>query len=69
MPVLIRHLWQFKTVVFLHWCLICVVLLNRVNLKIPIIYHPVQNIDSKKFCEYNPYLLAAVAKMIRALTK
>ena len=21
-PVLIRHLWQFKTVVFLHWCLI-----------------------------------------------
>ncbi len=20
--VLIRHLWQFKTVVFLHWCLI-----------------------------------------------
>ena len=26
-PVLIRHLWQLKTVVFLHWCLICVVLL------------------------------------------
>jgi hypothetical protein len=22
-PVLIRHLWQLKTVVFLHWCLIC----------------------------------------------
>jgi hypothetical protein len=22
-PVLIRHLWQFKEVVFLHWCLIC----------------------------------------------
>ncbi len=20
-PVLIRHLWQLKTVVFLHWCL------------------------------------------------
>jgi hypothetical protein len=22
-PVLIRHLWQLKTVVFLHWCQIC----------------------------------------------
>ena len=27
-PVLIRHLWQLKTVVFLHWCLICAALLN-----------------------------------------
>jgi hypothetical protein len=27
-PVLIRHLWQFKTIVFLHWCLICAVLLH-----------------------------------------
>ncbi len=26
-PVFIRHLWQLKTVVFLHWCLICAVLL------------------------------------------
>ncbi len=26
-PVLIRHLWQIKTVVFLHWCLIGAVLL------------------------------------------
>ncbi len=25
--MLIRHLWQLKTVVFSHWCLICVVLL------------------------------------------
>jgi len=22
-PVFIKHLWQLKTVVFLHWCLIC----------------------------------------------
>jgi hypothetical protein len=28
-PVLIRHLWQLKTVVFLHWCLIHAVLLNE----------------------------------------
>ncbi len=29
-PVLIRHLWQLKTVVFLHWCLIiCAVPLNK----------------------------------------
>jgi hypothetical protein len=27
-PVLIKHLWQFKTVVFLHWCLIRSVLLG-----------------------------------------
>ncbi len=26
-PGLIRHLWQLKTVVFLHWCLICAILL------------------------------------------
>jgi hypothetical protein len=26
-PVLIRHLWQLKTAVFLNWCLICFVLL------------------------------------------
>ncbi len=26
-PVLIKHLWQLKTVVFLHWCLICALLL------------------------------------------
>ncbi len=26
-PVLIRHLWQLKAAVFLHWCLICPVLL------------------------------------------
>ena len=38
--VLIKHMWQLKTVVFLHWCLICavpfslrsVVLLNVVAL-------------------------------------
>jgi len=28
-PVLIRHLWQLKTAVFLHWCLIRVVLFNQ----------------------------------------
>jgi hypothetical protein len=27
-PGLIRHLWHLKTVVFLHWCLICAVLLD-----------------------------------------
>jgi len=27
-PVLIRHLWQLKTVVFLHWYRICAVLLH-----------------------------------------
>jgi hypothetical protein len=27
-PELIRHLWQLKTVVFLHWCLIRAVILR-----------------------------------------
>ncbi len=31
-PVLIRHLWQLKTVVFLHQCLICAVLLQTRNI-------------------------------------
>ncbi len=26
-PVLMRHLWQLKTIVFLHCCLICALLL------------------------------------------
>ena len=30
-PVLIRHLWQLKTVVFLHWCLICAVVCSIRN--------------------------------------
>ncbi len=29
MLVLIRHLWQLKTVVFLHWCLIQAGLFQR----------------------------------------
>jgi len=29
---LIRHLWQLKTFVFLHWCLICAVLLDQLGL-------------------------------------
>ncbi len=28
-PVLNRYLWQLKTVVFLHWCLICALLLIK----------------------------------------
>ncbi len=30
-PLLIRHLWQLKTIVFLHWCLICVIPLCQVS--------------------------------------
>jgi len=31
-PMLITHLWQLETVVFLHWCLICAVLLPNKQL-------------------------------------
>jgi hypothetical protein len=43
--VLIRHLWQLKTVVFLHWCIICTVLLKKIpfnlieNLKKNVLKH------------------------------
>ncbi len=30
-PVLIRHLWQLETVVFLHWCLLCAILLRKID--------------------------------------
>jgi hypothetical protein len=30
-PGLFRHLWHLKTVVFLHWCLICAALLTLMN--------------------------------------
>ncbi len=43
-PVLIKHLLQFKTVVFLHWCLICAVLLlrylNKLVFATAIHFHP-----------------------------
>ncbi len=31
-PVLIRYLWHLKTVVFLHWCLKCALLLADTGL-------------------------------------
>jgi hypothetical protein len=38
-PVLIRHLWQLRTVVFLHCCLICTVLMpNNMSSKNPKCY-------------------------------
>jgi hypothetical protein len=43
-PLLIRHLWQFKTVAFLDWCLICSVLLTiSVFFKFPLNYKNVEN--------------------------
>ncbi len=37
--VLIRHLWQLKTVVFLHWCLICAVSRHLWQLKTVVFLH------------------------------
>ena len=34
-PELIRHLWQLKTVVFLHWCLVHAVLMGRLGANTP----------------------------------
>ncbi len=64
-PVLIRHLWQHKTVVFIHWCLICAVLF--------LIY------GRKKFYNHGPglmkistlsdVLLLAVLAAVRSFTR
>jgi hypothetical protein len=35
-PELIRNLWQLKTAVFLHWCLICAVPLNVFQFIMPL---------------------------------
>jgi hypothetical protein len=40
-PVLIRHLWQLKTVVSLHWCLMHTVLLWQPFLPRPLWRHDI----------------------------
>ncbi len=27
--MIIRHLWQLKTIVFMHWCLLCAVSIGK----------------------------------------
>ncbi len=50
--VLIRHQWQLKTVVFLHWCLICNVPLLKTN---RLTYSSDQSLTKKKrFLELSP---------------
>ncbi len=56
-PGLIRHLWQIKTVVFLHWCLICAVLL-WVPLK-----------DALKYCSYQLAWTHSTLKVFLALSR
>ncbi len=48
---LIRHLWQLKTVVFLHWCLICTVPLGRLR-SCPTLWLQIRarDKDSSLFC-------------------
>jgi hypothetical protein len=54
---LIRHLWQLKTVVFMHWCLICALLLNpsckvgNCNIDVFIFWHQFQ-IMRMKFTKF-----------------
>ncbi len=40
-PALIRHLWQLKTVVFLHWCLICSAFFCQIHVKLKIFFFSV----------------------------
>ncbi len=62
-PVLIRHLWQLKIVVFLHWCLINALLLSLVTLLfvIPLKWCPLLSMNYKNvlfhcFRQVKPFL-------------
>jgi hypothetical protein len=48
-PELMRHLWQLKTSVFLHWCLICAVPLQLIvpYSNIFIMTQPAMGLNSK----------------------
>ncbi len=46
-PVLIIHLWQLKTVVFLHWFLIRAVLSNYILTLLQFQHRDLQNNDTK----------------------
>jgi len=50
-PVLIIHMWQFNTVVFLHWCLICTVLFYS-------------NVKSVNWCHKNYNFVCAVLYLL-----
>ncbi len=54
--VLIKHQWQLKTVVFLHWCLICIIPLLKTNrLTYSYSYSSDQSLTKKKsFIESSP---------------
>ena len=52
---LIRHLWQLKTVVFLYWCLLCVVLL-KLNGKKATLKTARKNTDYKFKISFNTIL-------------
>ncbi len=52
-PVLIRHLWQLMAAVFLHWCLICGVLLR----------------DTAKHLHYNTFYTVMLIVVILSVIK
>jgi hypothetical protein len=65
-PVLIRHLWQLKTVVFLHWCPIQSVLLLE-NLYLTLLRTSIRSF-LRKFCEYALCFLNIFCNQIFFLT-
>jgi hypothetical protein len=61
-PVLIRHLWQFKTVIFLHWYLICAVLFCWLGRE-KMVNHISVKIISNKIC----FLRKRLCRALRCL--
>ncbi len=48
--VLIKHLWQLMTVVFLHWCLICALPLDQwVRVLLIELYHSLDGANNHKY--------------------
>jgi hypothetical protein len=48
--MLIRHLWQLKTVVFMHWCLLCAVLFPSMFLLLHQWHCDLTHFTSQKGC-------------------
>ncbi len=70
-PVLFRHLWLLKTVAFLHWCLICAVLLcnYKSSPEQPVSYRTMETISSYWVSDGYQYCLVWISNCFNSKTE
>ena len=66
--VFIRHLWQLKTVVFMHWCLIRVVLLVCLSPEVGATTHSINDIQNKLSVKVSSTVMLSLAFFIVMLS-